>query len=77
MHEVIKDIFKEVFDATKREGMQLGRQEGRQEGVHEEKERVASDMLKKNLPLSLIVEISKLSKDSVLNLAKSLGISVM
>ena len=65
----------------RQEGVQLGKQEGiqegRQEGVHEEKERVASDMLKKNLPLSLIVEISKLSKDSVLNLAKSLGITVM
>ena len=65
MHKTIREIFKEDFDAT------------RQEGRNEEKERVASDMLKKNLPLSLIEEISKLSEDAIRNLAKTLGIAVI
>ena len=37
----------------------------RQEGINEANERVAADMLKKNLPLSLIEEISKLSEDVI------------
>ena len=45
--------------------------------IDETNERVAKDMLKKNLPLSLIEEISKLSEDAIRNLAKSLGVAVM
>ena len=39
--------------------------------------RVATDMLKKNLPLALIAEISKLSEDVIKSIAQSLGISVV
>ena len=38
--------------------------------------RVATDMLKKNLPLSLIAEISKLSEDVVRKLADNMGITI-
>lgn len=61
MNEIIRDIFKNDFDAAKQE----------------EKERVASDMLKDNYPLSAIQKISKLSEDTIRNLAKNLGIAVL
>ena len=48
----------------------------RQEGINEDRKRVATDMLKKNLPFSLIVEISKLSEDTIRNIANSLGLTV-
>ena len=38
--------------------------------------RVATDMLKKNLPLSLIREISRLSEDTIRSLANTLGVTV-
>ena len=38
--------------------------------------RVATDMLKKNLPLSLIEEISKLSQDTIRAIADKLGITI-
>ncbi len=41
------------------------------------REAVARDMLKENLPLSLITKISKLSEDVIKNLAASLGVAVM
>ncbi len=49
----------------------------RQEGINEDRKRVATDMLKKNLPFSLIVEISKLSEDTIRNIANSLSLTVM
>ena len=48
----------------------------RQEGVQEEKERVASDMLKENLPLNLISKISQLSEDVIRRIALNLGLAV-
>ena len=38
--------------------------------------RVATDMLKKNLPISLIEEISHLSETTIRTLAKTLNITV-
>ena len=58
------------------EGRAIGLQEGRTEGRNAEKERVASDMLRKNLPLTLIEEISRLSEDAIRSLAAGLGITV-
>ena len=69
----IREIFKDAFDETRQEG----RQEGIQEGRNEAYERVATDMLRKNLPLSLIEEISKLSEPAIRNLAASLGLKVV
>ena len=37
---------KTIFNEGKREGLQEGRKEGRQEGVNEEKQRMATDMLR-------------------------------
>ena len=54
-----------------------GRAEGREEGLNDANNRVASDMLKKNYPLDAIMDISKLSKSAILNIAKTLGVAVM
>ena len=73
MNETIRRIFKEAFDLERQKGIS----EGINEGINEEKERVATDMLKKNLPLSLIEEISKLSEDTIRSLAKNIGVAVL
>ena len=65
MHKTIREIFKEDFDAAK------------EKGIQEDKERVATDMLKRNFPLSLIEEISKLSEETIRGLAKTLGVTVL
>ena len=53
-----------------------GRDEGKAEGKREEKERVAMDMLKENLPIQLITKISTLSENAIRNLATALGIAI-
>ena len=72
MNETIRRIFKEAFDLERQKGIS----EGINEGINEDKERVATDMLKKNFPLSLIEEISKLSEDTIRSLAKNIGVAV-
>ena len=64
----------ELFKAEERAA---ARAEGYAEGVKEVSERVASDMLRENLPLSLIAKISKLPEADILSIAKSLGVSVI
>ena len=59
-----------------REGRNEGRAEGRNEGRNEEKARFVSEMLRKNLPLTLIEEISQLSKDVIYSIAKNIGVPV-
>ena len=61
MNEVIRDIFQKDFD----------------EAVNKDRQRVARDMLKENLPLSLIKEISKLSESTIRNIAGTLDIPIM
>lgn len=61
MHRTIREIFKEDFDEVEQKT----------------NERVATDMLKRNLPLSLIEEISKLSEETIRGLAKTLGVAVV
>ena len=65
MNEVIRDIFRKDFDIA------------RQNGMNEEKERVATDMLKKGEPLEKIVRYSQLADDTIRNLAKNLGIAIL
>ena len=48
----------------------------RRDTANNERRRVAIDMLKKNLPLSLIAEISKLSEDVVRKLADKIGVTI-
>ena len=52
------------------------RQRDRDEVRMDERRRMAQDMLRKNLPLALITEISKLSEDIVRGIAASLGIKL-
>ncbi|MBQ6738876.1 MAG: hypothetical protein IJP41_10560, partial [Synergistaceae bacterium] len=59
------------------EDIENAEQRGIQKGIDNDRDRVARDMLKKNLPFSLIEEISKLSGDVIRNLAVSLGIAVV
>ena len=68
---------KKILAQERQEGRQEGRKEGRSEGIQEDRQRVAADMLKKNLPLSLIEEISKLSEDVIRGIAGNLGLAVM
>ena len=68
---------KKILEQERQEGIEEGRREGRSEGINEANERVAADMLKKNLPLSLIEEISKLSEDVIRAIAGNLGLAVM
>lgn len=53
------------------------KQEIKQEYEQETNERVASDMLRDNYPLSAIEKISRLSEDTIRSLAKNLGIAVL
>ena len=69
----IRETIDDIFAVAKKEGLK----EGMVKGVNETNERVAKDMLKKNLPLPLIAEISRLSEASIRNLAKNLGVSVV
>ena len=46
------------------------------QAVNEDRRRVAADMLKKNLPLSLIADISKLSEDVIRAIADKLGVTI-
>ena len=73
MNEVIRDLFKKDFDDAESKG----RLEGRLEGIETDRQRVATEMLKENLPLSLISKISKLSEDVIRGLAVSLGMTVI
>ena len=47
-----------------------------EQAVNEDRRRVATDMLKKKFPLSLIEEISKLSQDTIRSIADKLGITI-
>ena len=66
----VKGMFLTEYDQTK-----VLAQE-RREAVNEDRRRVAADMLKKNLPLSLIAEISKLSEDVIRVIADKLGVTI-
>ncbi|MBQ7193760.1 MAG: hypothetical protein IJR98_05265 [Synergistaceae bacterium] len=72
-----KKGLKEGLKEGRKEGLKEGLKEGRLEGQHEEKERVATDMLKKNFPLTIIEEISRLSEDAIRTIAANLGIAVI
>ena len=50
--------------------------EGRTEGIYEDRQRVAADMLKENLPLKLISKISQLSENVIRGIATNLGLTV-
>ena len=47
------------------------------QAINEDRRRVATDMLKDNYPLSAISKISKLSEETIQNLARSLGMVII
>ena len=65
MSDVIKYIVKRNLDQAK------------QEGINETKEHVATDMLRDGEPLDKILRYSRLTEDTILNLAASLGLKVV
>lgn len=65
----VKSMFLTVYDEEKH--MRQEREEGRDEKATE----VASDMLKEGDSIAKVTRISKLSEDTVRNLAKTLGIA--
>ncbi|MBQ3645334.1 MAG: hypothetical protein II960_01915 [Synergistaceae bacterium] len=69
MNDIFKDTFGYLFEKDFYEAEQKGIQEGIKEGIENANVRVAKDMLKENLPLSLIEKISKLSEDVIRKLA--------
>ena len=72
------------LEEGRKEGLATGREEGRKEGreiglaegQNAEQNRVAADMLRKNLPLTLIEEISRLPQDTIRSIAANLGITL-
>ena len=75
MHRAeVKGMFLTEYDEEKILAQE--RQEGLEEGIVKTNERVASDMLKKALPLQLIEEISQLSEDVIRGIALNLGLAV-
>ena len=75
----VKGMFLTEYDEKKilEQERQEGRAEGRQEGTEKANERVATDMLRENLPLQLIAKISKLSEDVIRGIAGNLGLTVV
>ena len=61
MYEALKELMKDEIDKT----------------VNEALDNTAINMLKKNEPLSKITEYTELSQDAVIELAKSIGVSVV
>ncbi|MBQ9232749.1 MAG: hypothetical protein IJ167_01760 [Lachnospiraceae bacterium] len=61
MYEALKELMKDEIDKT----------------VNEALDNTAINMLKKNDPLSKITEYTELSQDAVIELAKSIGVSVV
>ena len=70
----VKGMFLTEYDQEK--VLAKERSDSMKQGIQLANKRVATDMLKKNLPLSLIVEISKLSEDTIRNIANSLGLTI-
>ena len=68
-NDIIKEIFGDLFEEDK--------QKAEQKAVVNDRERVATDMLKRKYPLEAILEISRLSSDKILALATQLGVSVV
>lgn len=72
----VKSMFLTEYDQEK--VMEKARQEAHREGVMEERENVASTMLKKGgISTSFISEMTQLSEEAVRKLAQSLGVAVL
>lgn len=65
MNDIIREVFGDLFERDK------------EKAVEATNERVATDMLRRKYPLEANQEISKLSKNAILTLAKNLGVPVV
>lgn len=70
----VKGMFLTEYDQEKI--LEQERRNSLQQGILQTNRRVAVDMLKKNLPLSLIAEISKLSEEAIRKLADKIGVTI-
>ena len=71
----VKGMFLTEWDQEK--VLEQERRDSIKQGINQTNQRVATDMLKKNLPISLIEEISKLSEETIRKIANNLGIAVI
>lgn len=71
----VKGMFLTEYDQDK--VLAQERRDSLRQGIKQTNERVAMDMLRENLPLSLITKISTLSEEVILSLAKQLGVNVV
>ena len=70
----VKGMFLTEYDQEK--VLAQERRDSFKHGIEQTNERVATDMLRKNLPLSLIEEISKLSQETIRAIANNLGVKI-
>ena len=70
----VKGMFLTEWDQEK--VLEQERRDSLKQGINQTNQRVATDILKKNLPISLIEEISHLSETTIRTLAKTLNITV-
>ena len=61
----------ETIEEEKKMFIDKGRKEGRQEGKKTEKNNIIKEMLKKNMAIDLIAEVTHSSRNSILKIAKS------
>lgn len=69
----ITETINGIFKVAETQGMK----QGIKKGIKEEKERVATDMLRNGEPLEKILQYSRLAEDTIRNIAKNLGLSVL
>ena len=61
----------ETIEEEKKMFIDKGRKKGRQEGKKVEKNNIIKEMLKKNMAIDLIAEVTHSSKNNILKIAKS------
>ncbi len=67
--EAIKEGLKEGREEGLKEGLKEGREEGRVEGLKEGKIEIAKNLLKKNIDINVILEVTNLSIEEINKLA--------
>lgn len=77
MRDVIREIFRNDFEDAEYKGKLEGRIQGYDEGTNEVNERVATDMLRDGETIDKILRYSHLDKDTICNLARLYGITVV
>ena len=67
-----------VMEKERQEGVKEGMEKGKKEGMNEERERMATALLKEGgMTISFISRISMLSEEAVQKLANTMGIAVL